>query len=102
MELGICEMMQGTGLLDMAKKEIYEGDIFKYHSHKGYNLPDFTAEVRWIEQYACFGYCKIGLTPEGWEQPLIHPFAEHDEFTWDMLNFMEIIGNIHENPELLK
>jgi hypothetical protein len=74
---------------------IYEGDVFQYTAHDGYMLESFTAEVRWIESYACFGYCKIGLTKEGWEQPLVHPFSEHDEFCIDVLPYIKVIGNIY-------
>jgi len=80
---------------------IYDGDVLQYTAHDGYMLDSFTAEVRWIEQYACFGYCKIGLTKEGWEQPLVHPFSEHDEFIIDVLPYIKVIGNIYQNPELL-
>lgn len=82
-------------------KKIYNGDVFQYTAHDGYMLESFTAEVRWIESYACFGYCKIGLTKECWEQPLVHPFSEHDEFCIDVLPYIKVIGNIYQNPELL-
>lgn len=74
---------QFTGLLDKNGKEIYEGDIIK-----GF---DITIEVWYSEDRACF-------------------MAEMKEPQNDMVDIlggydtarMEIIGNIYDNPELIK
>lgn len=72
--------MQFTGCYDVNGKEIYEGDIIKhrYFSRKG------VAEVRWSNQEACF----LAFEPSG-ERVILRPNSE-------------IIGNIYQNPELLK
>lgn len=71
---------QFTGVLDNNGVEVYEGDIIrKETSHE-----DFTcAEVKWYSQENDFDW-------DGWS---------NDKF--EFYNF-EIIGNIYENPELLK
>ena len=70
---------QFTGLLDKNGKEIYEGDIYRY-TH-----PDSINEVSYC---AGGGFAGFDLTP-----------AMHSE---NRLLDVEVIGNIHDNPELLK
>lgn len=71
------ELMQFTGLLDKNGNEIYEGDILKTESG--------VCEVKWYEKGACFRWMFQGNS----ESPL-----NYDD--------REIIGNIYQNPELLK
>ena len=73
------DLMQFTGRYDVNGKEIYEGDIIKhrYFSKKG------IAEVRWSNEEGYY----LAIEPDG---------------SRTMLNAnSEIIGNIHENPELI-
>ena len=79
---------QFTGLHDKNGKEIYEGDIVKFEDVSGYK--DGCASVIWHED-SCGYYLE-----------------NDDDNIYDTLyDFtpsyqMEIIGNIHENPELLE
>ena len=84
---------QCTGLKDKNGTPIFEGDFIKYTKHKGYMLPDFIAEVQWINSSACFGY-KRNDVPD-WSSPT--PFVKHDELKSDFLNFVEVVGNIWDN-----
>ena len=69
-------LMQFTGLTDKNGKDIYEGDIIKDKQKK-------ISQIYYDEEMAKFdSYCTEKLT-----------FNNAKEF--------EIIGNIHENPELL-
>ncbi len=86
---------QFTGLIDKNGVEIFEGDIFKYTEHKGYLLSSFTAEVVFRE--GAFSYIKTSGMFD-----VATPFSEHDELEVDFLSHIEVIGNIHQNPELLK
>lgn len=79
---------QYTGLHDKNSKEIYEGDIVKLHVV--ILSPD--DKVGFIEYSPKYGYCinfgKSIARQEYW--------AANDKHT------IEVIGNIHENPELLE
>jgi hypothetical protein len=75
-------------------QDLYEGDIIKYSQHKGYDLPDFTAHVVYIKEFACFGYFRHDLKRA-------IPFAIHDELQTDFLDYCEIIGNAYENNNMI-
>jgi len=74
-------LMQYTGLKDKNGKEIYEGDIVEDDKGKRY-------EVRWCNSYAGFSF-------EDDEEAI--PFLEIP-----FPSSLKVIGNIYENPELLK
>ena len=86
-------IMQFTGLKDTKGKEIYEGDILKFHQsvlwskYKGEVFKDTEAVVIWYE-----GYGLSGFTLKVTGRPHLS--------TLDASNG-EVIGNIYENPEIL-
>ncbi len=83
--------MLGTGLLDKNGKQIYEGDIVKHKmpscwGGNGEISVTHIGAVEYDEETVSFRTCNewIGAEP-------IHDDVE-----------MEVIGNIFENPELIK
>lgn len=88
-----CELdniMQYTGLKDKNGKEIYEGDIVKID---GEFRDKEIGKVEWIDNQANYliTWIKIGCK-------CAETFG-NIEYT---RNQFEVIGNIHENPELLE
>ena len=82
------ELMQYTGLKDSNGKEIYEGDIVRY-------------EIPWLDNEKVIRLIKYDETFLG--------FVGGDKektyiILYEILEMenIEIIGNIYENPELLK
>ncbi len=78
LEWGNCELMQFTGLKDKNGKEIYEGDIVR-------NEHGVLFTVEWHSHKYVLRYAGYG--------------AFNTEIR--MKEKLEVIGNIHENPELL-
>ncbi len=95
---------QFTGLLDRNHEEIYEGDILQGRSYLyGYQLEkgeqfDYCGFVEWPEQ------CDVGLQWMLKDLEQKGSWALRQTVHRNRINFStgEIIGNIHDNPELLK
>lgn len=85
------KLMQYTGLKDKNGKEIFEGDVVKT---TGWGDEPEIHEVKW---FGDDGYPAFDLKPE--LDCEMNSFSMIEN-TRDVI--IEIIGNIHENPELLK
>ena len=78
---------QYTGLTDKNGQKIFEGDICQT---KGYSLIDEEPFVIvWNDYYS------------GWYWQDIYVSRETDMLTKTVAELTEVIGNIHDNPELL-
>lgn len=88
---------QYTGLNDKNGKEVYEGDIVRMHfffeNHHPVTLGAFEDEEEIV--------CKLSITPLG-------VYFENNNMTGYLCDYLEepseeleVIGNIHDNPELL-
>ena len=76
---------QYTGLKDKNGKEIYEGDICK--DQRGY-----VGKIVWVPNEAGFGFYEYHVRDDGFGLGCM-PLSRLR---------LEILGNIHENPELLE
>lgn len=85
-------LMQFTGLLDREGKEIYEGDILQQDEYGSIAGPDDKKIISVIksEMDNSCGCCHMTY---GWDIPN-NPITLREEWT--------VIGNVHENPDLLK
>ncbi len=85
------ELMQYTGLKDKNGKEIYEGDIFDC-PYGDETINHHKWEIIWGKEKGGFALKRIG---ESCNQDMVHQTVS------DMV-YREIIGNIYENPDLIK
>ena len=83
---------QCTGMKDKRKKLIFDGDIVKmYFEFYGYNaVVEWDSRGSWV--------CRIPNFGKNGEHTLIRQFNYFDK-SGDCFN-IEIIGNIHDNPEI--
>lgn len=76
-------------------QELYDGDVFESRA--------FEDKPRWIVQYREDEGCICIAHPEELRLKYVYPWQKPDRRWWEEFgNDLFIIGNIHDNPELLK
>lgn len=88
-EIPVDVIEQFTGLTDKNGNEIYEGDIVKN------DTSDLTEVRFYIEDIGSCGCCYSVFDGSGFA-------AFDDNYSGFYLTECEVIGNIHQNPELLE
>lgn len=89
-EEGLVILEQYTGLKDKNGKEIYEGDIVKCYSQDTYPV----GRVMYSEEWCAYEI--VSYDPEDCRVYNLESFSP------TVNKYLEVIGNIHENPELLR
>ena len=97
------QLMQFTGLLDRNGVEIYEGDIVvipdEYIWFDG-KKPNYVGVVEMVfSQWSCISHC-VNKEKAGRSHGINHNLND-DGFNDGEKSCWLIIGNIHQNPELL-
>lgn len=82
------DLMQSTGLKDKNGKEIFEGDILGVETDDG----TLNVNVFWDEDHALFMFESKKYN----EKEALAELLEYNSYPF------EIVGNIHESPELLE
>ena len=92
--------MQWTGCKDKKKKDIFESDIVAYVPNEFGKLfvdNPLIGVIEWVEDNATFRVTgHFRTTGAGMAMESV------DVYGLPNLGYMEVIGNIHENPELLE
>ena len=107
-------VMQFTGLRDKNGKEIYEGDILEIEDFRGVHIREQSSKdgpfrgrvgVEWREMDASFILNKNNPFNDAVKKKCGQEQYDRDlPYIWDLGNVQDpvVIGNIYENPELLK
>lgn len=82
-------LMQSTGLTDKNGKEIFEGDILTTGKRTGV-----------VKKHRTLGFYINDARGDNWWFGSDVDLAEFEDFTRDVAEKIEILGNIHTNPEL--
>ena len=85
-------LMQFTGLKDKNGKEIYEGDVVRVGEFEN----DSDSSIHQVKWFGEEGYPAFDLVKWGGEANALSEISQGDNFE------CEVIGNVYENPELLK
>ena len=97
LEVDPATIGQFTGMTDKNSKKIFEGDVVRFEDYCCVEKIT-TIAMGFVFFYdAEFGIEQISGIDKGWMNSFYGPDGK--EFLW---NELEIIGNIHDNPELTK
>ena len=102
---------QYTGLTDKNGTKIFEGDIFKFSDEifESYYTSCGTEYNSWeVENYGVVGFCeyfgKFDFIKYKFNENAVEAdlHENHNIEFYEFVSDLEIIGNIHDNPELIE
>lgn len=81
------------GKVDKFGREIFEGDIVRFYGYD--NKPEYCNDcvIVFEDRFAQY----MGVTLDS----ISEKAKKYDDFEWNTSETVEILGNIHDNPELL-
>ena len=94
-------LCQFTGLTDKNGKDIYEGDILRGDEYP-YHCDSVDNYYIVIEEVDNDGFLTIAPVCRQSANSTCHGISDGFERDWDEVKNAEVIGNIHDNVELLK
>lgn len=97
---------QFTGLTDKNGKKIFEGDILEYRSDivslgSGYKTGAVEVSHRVVE-WGEYGWIYKEISNNRWNSSWNNYGRKDHLYKKNVFEFATVIGNIHDNPELLK
>lgn len=95
-------LMQFTGLTDKNGIEIYEGDILRAKQNQ-WGYIEHLMKCEWLDEHACFTFTILDKNAKMMSNSRDGTPSVGDSYAPKVIeNWAEIIGNIMEDPELLK
>jgi uncharacterized phage protein (TIGR01671 family) len=107
--------MDWAAFVDNKGKEVYEGDIVKFHYFyqslgEGLGVQESEHELIGVVKWAAFGWSISAIKGQHWEGYTGYESGEGESYIVDLYSMnessiheesFEVIGNIYQNPELL-
>ena len=96
------ELMQFTGLHDKNGKEIYQGDVLKIEADKkDYGETSYSGYAEVVAHICGYSFRLFNPSEEEMDERHI-PWDSSSLWHIDNPKYVEVIGDIYENPELIK
>lgn len=94
------ELIQYTGLKDKNGKKIFEGDILKDTYYRDNGWKDWKTEGKGYIRFLNAAFCLVDMEKD--EEMYDTLYNRLNPSDTKAVVSVEVIGNIHENPELLE
>lgn len=97
------DMMQFTGLQDANGVDIYEGDLLRIPAKNKYEESTYNCFEVFYHDNECIGGYNVGFCMNRMHTQGNSAGGQGYKFTPESIskNGLEVIGNIHQNPELI-